>query len=263
MFGPLGKVMRHSHSFGDALAFVSTHTYAHSLAAGIWLKPLAAEAAVFVGHDILLDRLGNKAQAIEQMLLVGNLAALEMTGGTARAKRVHFRHQPVSALKTYRRYFGCDVLFGQRGDGMVFSEWSLACPIIDADALAYRSAIAHVKAEFSRHRPPVHAQARGVILHLMGTALCTNERIAHELKLHPRTLHRHLKAEGTSFHHIKDEVRRDLALYYLQKTDLDFSTISERLGFAEQAIMTRRCNHWFSATPTKMRLLAAGLRGSA
>jgi AraC-like DNA-binding protein len=253
MFGPLGQVMRNSPSFGDALAYVSAHSYAHSLAAGIWLKQLATEKAVFVAHDILLDRPGNRAQTIEQMLLVGNLAAMELTGGYARAKRVHFRHQPVCSLKTYRRYFGCEVLFGQHGDGLVFSEWTLSCPIIDADAQAYHTAAAYVRAEFTRQRPPLHAQARGVILHLVGTNLCTNARVAHELKLHPRTLHRRLAAEGTSFHQIKDEVRRDLALYYFQKTDLDFSSISERLGFAEQAVMTRRCNRWFAAAPTKVR----------
>ena len=259
MFGPLGKVMRNSRTYAEALEFVRTHTYAHSLAAGIWLQPLDEENAVFVGHDILLDRLSNKVQTMEQILLVGNLGAMEMTGGYARAKRVHFRHQPVSPLKTYRRYFGCDVLFGQHTDGVVFSEWSLACPIIDADAQAYRTAAAYVNAEFTRHKPPLHAQARGVILHLLGTALCTNEHVAHELKLHLRTLHRHLKAEGTSFHQVKDEVRRDLALYYLQKTDLDFSCISEKLGFSEQAVMTRSCNRWFSATPTALRQRAAFL----
>ena len=33
MFGPLGLVMKNSRTFGDALEYVSKHTYAHSLAA--------------------------------------------------------------------------------------------------------------------------------------------------------------------------------------------------------------------------------------
>src|SRR5271156_4696916 len=37
MFGPLGLVMKNSKTFGDALHYVSKHTYAHSLAARIWL----------------------------------------------------------------------------------------------------------------------------------------------------------------------------------------------------------------------------------
>ena len=90
----------------------------------------------------------------------------------------------------------------------------------------------------------------------LGTGDCTNERVAHELNLHTRTLHRHLRNEGTSFQQIKDEVRRDLMLYYLVETDADFAWISERLGFAEQSVMTRRCNLWFAMSPTKVRAQA-------
>jgi AraC-like DNA-binding protein len=253
MFGPLGAVMKNSRTFGDALDYVSKHTYAHSLAARIWLKPSRSERAIFVGHDILLDRMPNKSQAIEQLLLVGHLAAMEITGGQARVRKVHFRHQPVSPLKTYRRYFRCELRFGQNEDGVVFSERDLACPIVDPDPRAYRSATSFIDAEFTRHRPPLRAQARGVIMRLLGTRHCTNDGIAAALNLHPRTLHRHLRAEGTSFQQIKDEVRRDVMLYYLKETALDFAPISEKLGFAEQSVMTRYCNRWFSASPTKLR----------
>lgn len=253
MFGPLGLVMKNSKTFGDALDYVSKHTYAHSLAARIWMKPSRAEKTVFVGHAILLDRIPNRNQAMEQILLVGHLAAMELTGGHARVRRVHFRHQPVSPLKIYRRYFGCEVRFGENEDGVVFSERDLACPIIDPDERAYRTATSFIDSEFTRHAPPLHAQARGVIMQLLGNEHCTNDRVAAELNLHPRTLHRRLKAEGTSFQKVKDEVRRDVMLYYLQQTDLDFACISERLGFAEQSVMTRRCNHWFSVSPTKLR----------
>ena len=90
-------------------------------------------------------------------------------------------------------------------------------------------------------------------MQLLATPDCTNKRVAAELDMHPRTLHRRLEKQGTSFHRIKDEVRRELALYYLEKTTLEFAVISETLGFSEQAVMTRRCNHWFAASPSKIR----------
>jgi AraC-like DNA-binding protein len=257
MFGPLGAVMKNSKTFGDALAYVSEHSYAHSLAARIWLKRLPRAKSVFVGHDILLDRMSNKSQTMEQILLVGHLAALEITGGQARARKVHFRHQPVSSLNIYRRFFGCTVRFGQNEDGVFFSEHDMACPISSPDAGAYRAAISFIEAKFTRHRPPLHAQARGMIMRLLGDHNCTNERIAAALNLHPRTLHRRLNAEGTSFQQIKDEVRRDIMLYYLQQTELDFSYISDRLGFAEQSVMSRSCNRWFAASPTQLRVRSA------
>jgi AraC-like DNA-binding protein len=254
MFGPLGLVMKNSTTFGQALDYVSGHSYAHSLAVRIRLIRSRAEKTVFVGHDILLDRLPNKSQALEQILLTGHLAAQGMTGGHARVRKVHFRHQPVSPLRTYRRYFGCEVCFDQDEDGVVFFERDLACNILDPDAQEYRSAIAFIDAEFTRHRPPHHAQVRGLVIHLLGAGNCTAEGVAAELNLHTRTLHRRLREEATSFQKIKDEVRRDLAHYYLHETGLPFTYISEKLGFAEQSVFTRQCGRWFATSPTNVRL---------
>lgn len=253
MFGPLGLVMKNSRTFGEALEYVSTHTQAHSLAARVWLKRTPSEKTVFSGHDILLDGLPNKSQAMEQILLVGHLAAMEITGGQARVRKVHFRHEPVSPLKTYRHYFGCEVCFGQNEDGVLYSERDLAAPIINPDSRVYAMATAFIDAEFRGRRPPLSALVRGVIMQLLGADECGNERVADELKLHARTMHRRLKDEGTSFQRIKDEVRRDLMLYYLQDTDLDFAHISERLGFSEQSVMTRTSHRWFAASPTELR----------
>jgi len=252
-FGPLGLVMRNSRTFGEALGYVRKHTYAHSLAARIWQRRLPAEGLVFSGHDILVDRIPVKSQVIEQILLVGHLGAMEMTGGYARVRRVHFRHQPVSSIKTYHRYFGCEVRFGQDADGVLFSEADLACPIIDPDFQAYDRVTAFIDRRFTRQHPPLHAQARGLVMQFLGSERCTNDHIAAELNLHPRTLHRRLKAEGTSFQQIKDEVRRDVMLYYLRQTNFEFARISEKLGFAEQSVMTRSCNRWFQASPTRVR----------
>src|SRR3546814_20686330 len=68
VYGPLGSVMKNSATFGDALDYVSTHIYAHSLAARVWQKRLRSGNAVFVGHDVLLDRMPPRSQTMEQLL---------------------------------------------------------------------------------------------------------------------------------------------------------------------------------------------------
>ena len=102
----------------------------------------------------------------------------------------------------------------------------------------------------------MHAQVRGVILQFLGAEDCSNEGVAAELHLHPRTLHRRLKAEGRTFQEIKDEVRRDVALYYLQHTDLDLTHVAEKLGYAEHSVLTRSCIRWFAAAPSQLRARA-------
>lgn len=251
--GPFGDAMRNSRTFGEALHFACSHSYAHSLAAGIWLKRSQSGRNIIAGHDILLDRLPHKAQAMEYILLVGHLMALGLTHGKVRSRRVLFRHQPLSTAKTYRQYFGCEVRFGQRADAVVYSDADLACALSPPDPEAYQSAAAFIEARFSYRKSPLAAQVRGIVTHFLGTELCTKDRVAAELGLHARTMHRHLATAGTSFQKIKDEVRRDRIVYYLGQTGLDFGAISEKLGFSEQAVMTRCCHKWFAMPPTKLR----------
>lgn len=253
MYGPLGAVMRHSRYFGDALDYAVKHAFAHSPAARMWLRRYPDEEMVYSGHDILIDGVGDRGQSIEQMLLLGHLGAMELTNGQVRARRVHFRHQPVSARAVYRRYFGCEVRFGQNEDGVYFSEQDLTCPVVGADAIARSVAASFIDTEFAHHRLPLEALVRGLVLQHLGTEACTNDAIAAALNVHPRTLHRRLVAARTSFQKIKDEVRRDFMLHYIQKTELDFCGISARLGFAEQSVMSRYCLRWFALSPSRLR----------
>lgn len=258
MFGPLGQAMRNSPTLGDALDYASRHSYAHSLAARLWLRRFPSVRHVFVGHDILLDAMPDRAQAMEQILLLGHLTAMDLTGSRARARRVHFRHQPLSPVPLYRRHFGCPVHFGQSEDGISFADRDMACPIVASDADALSAVTAYIRAHFPDHHPPLHAQVRGLIKQGLGVGDCSNAQVAENLGLHPRTLHRRLGAEGTAFQTIKDEVRRDMLLYYLRQTDLDVMVISEKLGFAEQSVLTRSCHSWLGAAPTAIRVAARG-----
>ncbi len=253
LLGPLGSVMRHSRTFGEALDYVRTHSYAHSLAVNFRIDREPDAAAIFVAHDILLDGSPVKTQTIEKLLLDGAFTVRTITDGKVRPRRVHFRHRPHSPLNLYRRHFGCEVRFGQEDDGMFYFDRDLACPIVNPDAGAYQQATSFIERRFTRRRPPVKVQARGLILRLMTGGDCSNERVAAELNLHPRTLHRRLAMEGTSFRQVLDEVRRDRLVYYAQQTDLCFASISERLGFTEQAVMTKSCNRWFAMSPSRLR----------
>lgn len=256
VFGPMGVVMRNSKTFGEAVEYVASHCHAHSLAARVRLERDEVTGELFTGHEILLERLPNKRQAIEQLLLLGHLNAIEITDGRARVRAVHFRHQPVSSPRTYRRYFGCDVFFDQREDGVIYSARDLAAPIVARDVQMYEMATAFIARRFTRVTPPVRAQVRAVILQFIGSEDCSNERVAAELGLHTRTLHRRLKAEGKSFETIKDEVRRDIALSYLTETDLPLTLVAGRVGYAEHSVLTRSCARWFAASPSELRLRA-------
>jgi AraC-like DNA-binding protein len=258
IIGPLGKAMQHSSTFGEALEVVAKHGYAHSLATAIWLERSPSGRSIMLGYDLLLDRLPVTRQVTEQIMLIGYLNTIRLTGGMVRARRILFRHQPVSTMRVYRRHFGCEVRFGQPVNATLYRDRDLSTPVVAADSKAFLSALSYLESKFPQRQPPLTVMVRGMIRSQLGTDACRTEWIAEKLGVHLRTLHRRLHDEGTSFRKIRDEVRRDMTSYFLRQTDLDFSEVSERLGFSEQSVLTHFCHKWFSASPTQLRSQTQG-----
>lgn len=251
--GPLGHVMRHAPKYGEVLELAVQHGYAHSLASRTWLHRSTSGGSVLFGHDIVLEGLASTRQVMEQIMLVGHLTAVRLTGGAVRARRILLRHGRSAAPHVYRSYFGCGVRFDQRVNATVYHQADMSCPILSSDPPAYLDELAAIEQRFSHKQLPLSRVVRGAILHALEDGDCTGERIAGQLSLHIRKLHRLLRVEGTSFRLIRDEVRRDLAGYYLRDTDFDIRTISERLGFSEQSAFCRRANKWFGGPPSAIR----------
>jgi AraC-like DNA-binding protein len=253
VFGAIGVVMRNSGTLGEAMRYVSEHIQAYSLAGAMPIEEEPETGRVFVGLDILLEGVPNRNQTIEQHLLLAHRNAMEITGGRARVRQVRLRHPPLSPIRTYRRHFGCEVIFDQQVDGILFNRADLSAPVIDPDAAQAQRAAAFIETHFPTVAPPLHAVVRRLVMKRLGLADCGVDAIARELKVHARTLHRRLAGEGKAFEGIKDEVRRDVAHYYIAQTDMPFTRISEKLGYSETSVLTRSCHRWFDASPRQVR----------
>jgi AraC-like DNA-binding protein len=77
--------------------------------------------------------------------------------------------------------------------------------------------------------------------------------VANALHLSPRTLHRRLEEEGSSFQAIKDALRRDLAIKWLSKTQHPLAQIAADLGFADPSAFYRAFVSWTGMAPTHYR----------
>jgi AraC-like DNA-binding protein len=75
------------------------------------------------------------------------------------------------------------------------------------------------------------------------------ETLARQFNMHPQTLRRRLASEGTTYQHIKDEIRRDAAEYYLRERALSVEEIAFRSGFSEASAFIRAFKRWNGVTP--------------
>jgi AraC-like DNA-binding protein len=81
----------------------------------------------------------------------------------------------------------------------------------------------------------------------------TIEAVAHRLHYSVRTFCRRLEAEGTTFQAIKDEVRRDIAIQRLTRSDDAIAAIAYDVGFDNPTAFHRAFRHWTGSTPAAYR----------
>lgn len=77
--------------------------------------------------------------------------------------------------------------------------------------------------------------------------------VAKALHFSVRTLSRRLSVEGATFHAVKDELRRDVAIQRLTKTNTPIAVIGAELGFDDPTAFHRAFKNWTGSTPGAYR----------
>ncbi|WP_236963690.1 AraC family transcriptional regulator [Hydrogenophaga sp. SL48] len=79
------------------------------------------------------------------------------------------------------------------------------------------------------------------------------EDLAEQLNTSARTLHRQLKDEGATLQALKDEVRLQRAIEWLQRTARPIKQVAEAAGFQNEKSFIRAFKGWTGVTPGEWR----------
>lgn len=109
--------------------------------------------------------------------------------------------------------------------------------------------------ELMRSRRTEHPMTRDVrrALHGSGPSFPSVDEVAVTLQLSPRTIHRRLEREGTTFHQLHSEARFSWAARELTSTSRPVTAIAEDLGYSNSANFTRAFGRIFGVSPTEHR----------
>jgi len=77
--------------------------------------------------------------------------------------------------------------------------------------------------------------------------------LAAQLHTSARTLHRQLKQEGASLQALKDEVRCERAIEWLQRTSKPIKQVAEAAGFQNEKSFIRAFKGWTGMAPGAWR----------
>ena len=91
------------------------------------------------------------------------------------------------------------------------------------------------------------------LLHAGGGAQHTAESLATALHMSTRSLHRQLRDEGAALQPLKDEVRRELAIERLRRTDRPVKQIALEAGFRNEKSFARAFRAWTGKSPSEVR----------
>ena len=93
------------------------------------------------------------------------------------------------------------------------------------------------------------ARVRALLMKAMPSGRIDQDVIARALNQSTSTLQRRLRDEGTTYLHLLDATRKDLALEYLREGRHSLADITFLLGFADQSNFTRAFRRWTGKTP--------------
>lgn len=189
-----------------------------------------------------------------------------LTDTSLRPTRVGLAHPPCGSSGELNAFFGCKVAFGAESDEIAFALSASHLPLIGADPYLNELLVRICDEILARRGNPV-LRMRTVVENKIAPLLPHGKahitEIAQTLGMSRRTLARRLAAEGTTFTEILEDLRKDLALRYLEDATLSVSQIAWLLGFQEVSAFTGAFRRWTGTTPTQARIRLATVSADA
>jgi AraC-like DNA-binding protein len=183
-----------------------------------------------------------------------------LTGQNIVPQQFSIAHHRSGSTFEMSRFVGTKVEFDAATDELALNLDARDLPLIHSDLylndllLKYCEAtLADRKGDVSQLRTRVENAISSLLPH--GRALV--EDVARSLGMSERTLARKLSDEGLNFTEILQQLRRDLAVRYLDDRKLHVSTVAWLVGFHEVSAFTHAFKRWTGKTPSEMRTAGA------
>lgn len=210
------------------------------------------EAVLRIEHQLAS---GKVAHYLVEDLFTGIVGLISLLlGREHRPTRILLNYEPPEYADKHVACFGCPVQFCQRYCEYRFAVDELNESLAEADQNTAR--ICEESCRKLLNQMEIEEDIISRICHLLLSTpgeFPKLDAVAQRLSLGARTLRRRLKELGTSYQKILDDVRRELAIEYLQTTNLTVPEIAELLGYSEVTNFRRAFMRWVELSPYQYR----------
>lgn len=254
LVGPLALLVREQATGRMALQMLFRYLSLHIESTQLWIE----EDATF--STIHINLVGNEPIPIHR--------SIEMTTGTIyrilrqllapdwSAHTVCFAHSRPTNLQVHRRLFACRIEFDAPFTGIVCRSAELDAPR-HVDPLMENYAQQYLNSIISLPTSSTADKVRQLAVTQLTSGRCKLGQIAEIMGVDVRTIRRRLNAENTSFVTVLDNLRKELALRYLETEERPLSEIAQLLGFSSLSAFSRWFNGQFGSSVTAWRAAKA------
>jgi AraC-like DNA-binding protein len=248
-----GYVLSSSATLGDAL--LRAARFVRLVADHVELSfYVEGERAVLVFKSLTPDFV--HPESTEFVVGAIGTIARQLTGLRIEPIEVRFTHPAPPDLTHHRRIFGSvPVHFSRPHNGYVFESSLLNLPIRTSDG----QLCSHLErqAENLLAKLPKMGELSRKVQEAISEELRggnpSAEHVADKLGMHPKTLSRRLKAEGTSHQQLLDRLRYQLAERYLREPNLSIGEIAFLLGYSDTSSFNKAFKRWTGTAPQHYR----------
>ena len=250
--GLVGELTRHSASVGEALRTLTM--YQHLNSAGGLAFLLEHGHTVDFGYAIYYPDAVGADQIYDAALAACFNYLRELCGPEWTPSEVLLAHKNPLDREPYRRLFKVQPRFNAEYSALRFSATWLDRKTEGSDPARRRLALQLAnQTDRGLLIDQVFRALRVLLLH----GKHSGDEVADMLAMHRRTLNRRLKAEGTTFQQLLDEVRFAVARQLLSDSEITLDDVAATLGYAGVSPFMRTFRRWAGTTPGRWRSAGA------
>jgi AraC-like DNA-binding protein len=222
---------------------------------GSYLSIDRASALTRIGYFYLDESITERRHDAEMTLAALASLSRNVTNTDVSPARVKFQHDRPADTSEHKRIFRCPVEFNAPANEYFIDSSALALPIVKADPGLCAVLDRHAEALIEKYprADTLIERVRTMIKDELSGGNASLEQVAHNLSMSGRTLQRKLREHGTSHQELLDQMRRELAIRYLQEPEMAICEVAYLLGFSESSALHRAFKRWTGQTPKEFR----------
>lgn len=190
-------------------------------------------------------------QAIETSM-TRTLAIIRLfTGKPVFPLEARFQYPLTGNAKLYQEVLGCPLRFSESENVLCFdrSIWNLPVKSFHPQLFNHFYDLAQAALQELQVPKTMADQIRKTVFTHFQGYWPSMEQVAAQCRLHPRSMQRRLKEEGSSFQILIDDIRKEMAIDVLQKDGSSIRELAQMLGYSEASTFRRAFKRWTGMTP--------------